>query len=568
MNHKFKFATFLIIALSIVFTDVHAQDSRPELMYFRFDEAGQTVTPNRAVPATAVTPQGNVGGALSMGNTGQWGSALVASGGGVANRVSTGWTTNLSNGPWTISMWLNNVSGNTFGYYFGDPSAGSFRCFNAGAAGTNNLLLRGPFGQVQVTGVSGGPNVVHFVYDNVANQIRAYKNGVLNRTVNQGSVNINGSGGQFGVGAYSGGGGSGSFPNGALMDEFRIYNRALSASEIADTWDKDVDCFIPDGEIGWDFVDQSGTPAPFVYTPGTTYLKYFVNYPAGASPVSIKVDFYSVPADVLSYTTVLNDTKLDGVNLNNMQAIPIPPTLPAGIYRTEVTFNTKNSCDVLFDYPAGSKALFVLEQGTSICLVWPGDNNNDGVVNFGDRKALTNYIHEANLRSEWLLGPARYRADAGSNPLSYLAWEAQPAIPWQTPEGCYMDTDGNGTINNFDFIAQKMNWMRTHGAGSNKDRSDFTTETFDLSANFPNPFNPSTNINFSVPERSYVKISVLDMLGREVATLVDGIIDSGVRTAHFDATNLNSGNYIATASMRGIESGLEFTKTIRMTLSK
>jgi concanavalin A-like lectin/glucanase superfamily protein len=548
-----------ILACSI--STLYAQDSRPDLIYFRFDEAGLKATPNKANPATRVSLEGVLGGALNMGQAGQFGSALIGIGGSGTNTINTGWPTTLGTSSWTISMWLDKVNGSTFGYYFGDASAGSFRAFNAGAAGTNNVILRGPLNQVVIPGIAPGPTVVTWVYEAANSVIKGYKNGVLVASVAQGALNINGSG-QFQVGSYST-----PMPAGALMDEFRFYNRALSAQEVADTWNKDVDCFIPDGELGWEFVDASGAPAPYVNTPGTAYLKYFVNYPVGASPVAITVDFYSIPADVLSYSVTLNDTKLDGMNLNNTQAIPIPASVAAGIYRTEVTFNTTNSCDVLFDYPAGSEALFVLDPGTSICLVWPGDNNNDGLVNFGDRKALNRYIHEANLSTDWLNGPARFRADGKDNPLSYFEWEAQPAIPWKTPDGCYMDSDGNGVVNNLDFIAQKMNWMRAHDQGSGKD-GDFSIQTFDMSENFPNPFNPSTSINYSVPELNQVKISVVDVLGRNVATLVDGIVEAGVRTVHFDASQLRSGTYIATASMVGVDSKMEFTKTIRMTLSK
>jgi len=60
---------------------------------------------------------------------------------------------------------------------------------------------------------------------------------------------------------------------------------------------------------------------------------------------------------------------------------------------------------------------------------------------------------------------------------------------------------------------------------------------------------------------------VTDMLGREVATLVDGMVEDGVHTAVFSATGLNSGQYIATITMTG-ESGLSFTKTMTMTTAK
>ncbi len=66
---------------------------------------------------------------------------------------------------------------------------------------------------------------------------------------------------------------------------------------------------------------------------------------------------------------------------------------------------------------------------------------------------------------------------------------------------------------------------------------------FGLYANFPNPFNPSTNIRFDVARRQRTTLRVYDVLGRDVTTLVDGIKDPGTYTVRFDASNLASGVY-------------------------
>lgn len=68
--------------------------------------------------------------------------------------------------------------------------------------------------------------------------------------------------------------------------------------------------------------------------------------------------------------------------------------------------------------------------------------------------------------------------------------------------------------------------------------------SFTLDQNYPNPFNPSTTIKFNLSGRSNVSLRVFDMLGREVATLVNGVREAGNHEVNFNASNLTSGLYI------------------------
>jgi hypothetical protein len=67
--------------------------------------------------------------------------------------------------------------------------------------------------------------------------------------------------------------------------------------------------------------------------------------------------------------------------------------------------------------------------------------------------------------------------------------------------------------------------------------------TFRLFQNYPNPFNPTTTIQYSVPSSQYVSLKIYDVLGREVASLVDGTRQPGTYTVTWDASGFSSGVY-------------------------
>jgi hypothetical protein len=85
---------------------------------------------------------------------------------------------------------------------------------------------------------------------------------------------------------------------------------------------------------------------------------------------------------------------------------------------------------------------------------------------------------------------------------------------------------------------------------------------FDLQYNYPNPFNPTTTIRYSLPQQTKVELVVYNLQGSEVARLVDGIIEPGSHLVEWDAGNLPSGTYIARLVT------LEYAKSIKMVLLK
>jgi len=71
-----------------------------------------------------------------------------------------------------------------------------------------------------------------------------------------------------------------------------------------------------------------------------------------------------------------------------------------------------------------------------------------------------------------------------------------------------------------------------------------TPQTFGLEQNYPNPFNPTTKITFNLPEQDFVTLKVYNMIGEEVAQLVNEMKEAGSYEVNFNASNLPSGNYL------------------------
>lgn len=84
----------------------------------------------------------------------------------------------------------------------------------------------------------------------------------------------------------------------------------------------------------------------------------------------------------------------------------------------------------------------------------------------------------------------------------------------------------------------------------------------ELEQNYPNPFNPSTVVGFRLSVAGNAKLTVYDVLGREVAVLVDGPMSAGAHSVTFDASNLTSGVYLYKLEAGGM------TQVRRMSLVK
>ena len=85
-------------------------------------------------------------------------------------------------------------------------------------------------------------------------------------------------------------------------------------------------------------------------------------------------------------------------------------------------------------------------------------------------------------------------------------------------------------------------YIKDHPVGVSETASGLPSE-YKLEQNFPNPFNPTTNIRYSIIKTTKVVLKIFDILGREVQTLVNSEQAPGQYIVKFDAQNLASGIY-------------------------
>jgi hypothetical protein len=141
---------------------------------------------------------------------------------------------------------------------------------------------------------------------------------------------------------------------------------------------------------------------------------------------------------------------------------------------------------------------------------------------------------------------------------------------------------GHGTtteINNYSFVDQNLSagnytyrLKQVDFDGSFEYSQTVAAEVsalkvFALEQNYPNPFNPSTTIKFNLAVDSKVSLKIFDILGQEVATLINGQLTAGAQKVDFNASSLNSGVYIYKIEASGLD-GQKFISTKKMVLTK
>ncbi|MFA6541181.1 MAG: N-acetylmuramoyl-L-alanine amidase [Bacteroidota bacterium] len=169
----------------------------------------------------------------------------------------------------------------------------------------------------------------------------------------------------------------------------------------------------------------------------------------------------------------------------------------------------------------------------------------------------------ASVRSAFLIVPAVSGSMDWSQNNTVLLFTADHPLPYNTNFTVTMGGAAK-SIYGVEFDANKDSIGGDPYVLTFKTQSDPTSVedearsplTYKLSQNYPNPFNPSTTIYFEIPEKQRVVLKVFDIVGREVATLVDAELNAGRYSKVFDASRLSSGMYfyrIGTTNYREVK---------------
>lgn len=204
--------------------------------------------------------------------------------------------------------------------------------------------------------------------------------------------------------------------------------------------------------------------------------------------------------------------------------------------------------------------------GDNIVYVWPGDLDNNAVVDEEDILPLAVNWYE--------VGGARNQIAMNWSPLAIQLWD--------TPSATFADADGSGRVDIRDFLAICLNWGSTHSGtftygfqspGFNLDAHRSVLEIiydevknansgpqfeirlylekilgltipdeFILRQNYPNPFNSSTVIEYQIAEKTTVRLTVFNLLGQKVRTLLDAGKSAGVYRIAWDGRDDNGNN--------------------------
>lgn len=112
----------------------------------------------------------------------------------------------------------------------------------------------------------------------------------------------------------------------------------------------------------------------------------------------------------------------------------------------------------------------------------------------------------------------------------------------------FLEPGANKNGDRISFYAINRDGERLDGkvvVDEEEENEDLESDRVELFANYPNPFNPTTSIEFSLPESQHVRLEVFDITGRHITTLVDREVSAGTHSRTWNASNAASGIYLS-----------------------
>jgi Secretion system C-terminal sorting domain len=232
----------------------------------------------------------------------------------------------------------------------------------------------------------------------------------------------------------------------------------------------------------------------------------------------------------------------------------------------EVTNNSTNGQDIInaIAMRQGSQAYSAIMDGIRVSTTW--DNLVPVELTSFTATALNNSV-ALNWSTATETNNSGFELQRKDGPNDFTEIGFIPGFGTTAENKSYSFVDGNLATGNYTYRLKQIDFDGTFSYSNEVDVVISSPAQFELAQNFPNPFNPSTKINFNLAVDSKVSLKVFNIVGQEVATLINSNLVAGVNSINFDASKLNSGVYLYRLEATGID-GSNFVDIKKMTLIK
>ena len=183
--------------------------------------------------------------------------------------------------------------------------------------------------------------------------------------------------------------------------------------------------------------------------------------------------------------------------------------------------------------------------------IWYGFSAGNTIAEFSDQDFVQTYLSDAgngNRVVDPVLRGISREMNSGLDPRPSIG---SPALSGalDTGDDYFVKTSYVGAFGGNNWLLgwtalDQLGYIGDFSTGIDVEYNNEIPSEFVLEQNYPNPFNPSTTISFSLPEASEVQLSIFNILGQQVATLVNDVKNAGSYKVNWDASNLASGMYI------------------------